>query len=78
MEDIQPKQYSYRTPSKLRGISGLTNLYTVKQVSEFFRVSQRSIRKLIKNGIIESQRIGRSIRVSKEALEKFVRQATNK
>lgn len=66
---------TYEVVSHLKDLSGLTNLFTLKQVAEFFGVSDKTIRRLISNRVLESIKVGNSVRISRQALEKFVDQA---
>lgn len=46
--------------------------YTVKELSEYFRVSERTVRNWIKDGSIESYKVGRMTRVSEEQLNSYL------
>jgi excisionase family DNA binding protein len=48
-------------------------LYNLKEVSEKLGISYLTAKTYHKNGRIRGQRIGRSIMVSEEELERFVR-----
>jgi len=47
-------------------------LYTIKQVSEMFQVSEQSVRRWIKNGKLKAIKIG-YIRISEEELNSFIK-----
>lgn len=47
---------------------------TVREVAAYFQVSQKTIRRLIKAGDIPVVRLGRSVRIHPEVIEKIVRQ----
>lgn len=49
-------------------------LLTVPETAAFFRVSEKTIRRLIKAGDITVVRLGRSVRMNPEVIEKIVRQ----
>ena len=48
---------------------------TVREVAQRLNVSERSVRRWISQGKIEKHQFGRSIRVSKSELNRFVRRA---
>ena len=49
-------------------------LLTVAETASFFQVSEKTIRRLIARGELPCSRIGRSIRIDPEVIEKIVRQ----
>lgn len=49
-------------------------LYTIKEISEMFRVSEQSVRRWIKQGKLKAVRIG-NIRISEEELNSFIKPA---
>lgn len=52
------------------------NLLTVKEAAAFLRLSPDTIYRATKAGTLPHVRIGRSIRLSKEALEEFLENPT--
>ena len=49
-------------------------LLTVAETASFFQVSEKTIRRMIERGELPFVRIGRSIRIDPEVIEKIVRQ----
>ncbi len=49
-------------------------LVTVAETAYFFRVSEKTIRRMIARGELPVVRFGRSVRIHKELIEKIVRQ----
>lgn len=49
-------------------------LLTVAETASFFQVSEKTIRRMIARGELSVSRIGRSVRIASEAIEKIVRQ----
>lgn len=54
--------------------AGRPPLMTAHEVAELFQVSLRTVRRLIADGRLPAMRIGRSVRVSKEALDALLSQ----
>jgi excisionase family DNA binding protein len=46
-------------------------VYTVDQIAKILQVNPMTIRKLIKAGKLKTLRVGRLIRVTREALEEY-------
>jgi excisionase family DNA binding protein len=46
--------------------------YTIEEVAKILKVSAATVRKLIKSGEIETFRVGSQIRITQEALDKYV------
>jgi excisionase family DNA binding protein len=46
--------------------------YKVKQVARTLGVSDKSARRLLERGLIQSIRVGKCVRVSSDALEAFI------
>jgi excisionase family DNA binding protein len=46
--------------------------YTVEEVATMLRVSKETIRRLIAEGRLEGVRVGHQVRISKDALDKFL------
>lgn len=42
--------------------------YTVRDVSDHFRVSERTVRRWISTGLLDAKRLGRCVRVARRAL----------
>lgn len=51
-------------------------VYTVEEVAKILKVSTATVRGLIKNGEIESFRVGNQIRVTKEALDAYMKKGS--
>jgi len=49
------------------------NLMTVNEVAEYLRVSKMTVYRLIEKNEIQSVRVGRSLRVAEDAVERYVR-----
>lgn len=49
-----------------------TQLLTVAEVAELFRVSSMTVYRLIRNGELPALRVGRSYRVSEEDLQAYL------
>jgi len=47
------------------------SLYRVDEVAEHFRVSKRTVYRWIDNGILQSEKYARSIRISRESIEQL-------
>lgn len=47
-------------------------LFTVKEVANIFRVSSMTIFRLVHSGELGSVRVGRGIRIPRQALERFI------
>lgn len=54
--------------------SAATNntFYTPKQVCDLLQISLSTFRRFVRNGDIEAIKIGHSVRVSEQALERFL------
>jgi len=52
----------------------LPTLYTVKKAGEILCYSAGHVRRLIREGKLRAVRIGRAVRVSREALRELMRQ----
>ena len=55
--------------SKYFGIRTMENLYTIKEVAEILKVSERTIRRILIDNEIPIYRIGRQIRISESTLQ---------
>ncbi|WP_176542209.1 helix-turn-helix domain-containing protein [Bacillus sp. AFS075034] len=51
-------------------------LHTIKEVAEYFRVSDRAVKQWVKDGSLEHYKVGRLVRISEEHVQKFL--ASNK
>ena len=49
------------------------NFYTVKQVSELLKVHWQTILNYIKNGKLKAVKLGKGYRISKEAINEFIK-----
>jgi excisionase family DNA binding protein len=58
-----------RTPRPPLPFSPADPLMTVEDVAAHLRVSTRTVRRMVKSGALEVIRIGRAVRVTREALE---------
>ena len=47
-------------------------VYTVAEVAELLRVSQRTVRRLIAGGALSVVRVGKSIRIERRVVKEFV------
>ena len=54
---------------QLFGIRTMENLYTIKEVAEKWKVSERTIRRILIDNEIPIYRIGRQIRISESTLQ---------
>lgn len=54
------------------------SFYTVEQIAELLQVHWQTVLNYIKSGKLEAVKLGRGYRISKEALDKFVKQNTSK
>ena len=52
-------------------------VYTVAELANVLKVSNKTVYKLIRTGKVENVRIGRQIRVSAQALDKFLQGESN-
>lgn len=52
-------------------------VYTVAELANVLKVSNKTVYKLIRTGKLENVRIGRQIRVSAQALDKFLQGESN-
>ncbi len=50
------------------------SFYTVEQVAELLQVHWQTVLNYIKNGKMEAVKLGRGYRISKYALDKFIKQ----
>jgi excisionase family DNA binding protein len=48
-------------------------LYTIREISEIFSVSETTIRNWIKDGIIKSFKVKGIVRIKEEELEKIIK-----
>ncbi len=60
-----------KTPEK---VTNPVILLTVRNVADYFQVSEKTIRRMIAAGALPVVRIGRSIRIELEVIEKMTRQ----
>lgn len=54
-------------------VQGFATLLRIGEVAEILNISPASVRKKIYDGRLESVKIGRSVRVRREAVEKLIR-----
>ena len=54
------------------------SFYTVEQVAELLQVHWQTVLNYIKGGKLEAVKLGRGYRISKEALDKFIKQNSSK
>jgi putative molybdopterin biosynthesis protein len=50
-------------------------MLTLEEVANELRVSVQTVRRLINSGQLKAVRVGRQLRVSREALDDYIRQA---
>ena len=55
----------------------MIDVYTVKEVAEILKVSQATVRKLIKEEHLPVTKIGTTWRVPAEILKKYIKENTN-
>jgi excisionase family DNA binding protein len=48
-------------------------IYTVEEVSKILRVSAATVRKMIKQGKLEAFYVGSQARITKEALDRYIK-----
>jgi excisionase family DNA binding protein len=53
--------------------SRLPRLYTVAEVAEYLRVSQRTVRRMVKSGDLPAIRVGGSLRITESSLAKLAK-----
>ena len=53
-------------------------LFTIEEVAEMLKVKPITVRRLIADGQIETVRVGRQIRISESAYNKYVQENTGK
>ena len=56
------------TPLEIGGLK----LYTIKDIATAMDVTDRTVRRYIKDGHLQAKKIGRSIFITEEALRKFI------
>lgn len=65
-------------PGRVELFVGVKDVNNVREVAEAFGVCQQTIRRLIASGELESVRVGRSVRVTRQAMiDYFVSQGVN-
>ncbi|PFW63015.1 DNA-binding protein [Bacillus sp. AFS075034] len=62
--------------SEVRCFEVSEKLHTIKEVAEYFRVSDRAVKQWVKDGSLEHYKVGRLVRISEEHVQKFL--ASNK
>ncbi len=55
------------------GIEKLPEIITLQELAEFFKISESTIRKAIKDGNLEYLKIGKDYRFEKESVIKWVK-----
>lgn len=59
-----------------RGTTGLKSLaLTMREAAEECRICERSIWQAIKDGHLKAAKLGRSVRIRREELERFLRES---
>lgn len=53
------------------------SLLSIKETAQYFNVSEKTIRRLIKDSKLEASRVGRLWRIKKEDADKFIEGAKN-
>jgi excisionase family DNA binding protein len=66
------KLFDTQSIPRAGGARLFSRLLTVADVAAALNVSTKTVRRLISSGRVESVRVGRSVRVSVEALERFL------
>jgi excisionase family DNA binding protein len=54
------------------------SFYTVLQVAELLQVHWQTVLNYIKNGKLEAVKLGKGYRISREALDIFIKQSSSK
>lgn len=54
------------------------SFYTVEQVAELLQVHWQTVLNYIKGGKLEAMKLGRGYRISKESLDRFIKQNSSK
>jgi excisionase family DNA binding protein len=62
-------------PSRTPALPGEFDMLTVKEVAAMLRVSRMTVYRLADSGVIDSRRVGRSIRLPRASVESFLRDA---
>lgn len=52
-------------------------IYTLKEVEDILKVTQRTLYRYIKEGKLQAVKVGKGWRVSHEALQAFISKGTN-
>ena len=73
--ESSPEFSTDSNPNRDERSSSSSRLLTVKEVSDRLRLSQAKVYALINSGDLESYRFGRSIRVSDEQVERYLKQS---
>ena len=47
-------------------------VYTIQEVARILKVSEQVVRQLVTSGELESKRVGRQYRVTRESLDKYL------
>ena len=53
-------------------------LFTVEEISEILKIPSLTIRKYLRDGELQGHKMGKHWRISKESLEKFLKDTSNK
>lgn len=52
-------------------------LYSIKEVAEGYKITEQVVKKWVKSGVLKSFKIGKSVRITESAIQKFI-EASNK
>lgn len=53
-------------------------IYTIKEASKVLKLPQETLRKYLRQGILEGSKIGTSWRVTDEAIKQFLKENSNR
>lgn len=56
------------------GLDNLTDIVTIKELSEFLKISDSTIRRAISDGSLKSFKAGKNVRIEKENVIEWLKQ----
>ena len=70
---MQEKRPNHRPPKERRITDDLNDeFYSIKEVAQFMKLADSTIRRMIKSGELPAKQIGRKYRIKRSTLEKFL------
>jgi len=75
MDILEGERVSKTVTSDFKAKGAGSRWYTVNEIAEDLKVSQRTVRRWIAQGDLRAHRFGRAVRVSSEDREAFERQS---